>query len=189
MPSDPRSRGCSPRARYGVPACVVLTGDLTSGGRNTEIKVANKYLRKAHETGAGAPVGLRLGYSWDSIDVPDRAGLFESPGNHDIWRRDNPSQLAEYLNYFGSCFPKICAIHTHNRPVLLYGLNSNESSKMRFRFGIGQIREEQVEGLCETLRAVREDLREVPIQIICLHHPLADPPKKDGLNLRVLRSA
>lgn len=170
---------------------MVFTGDLTSRGQQGEFSVGSTFLRNAHNVGAGTDVGLRLGPPLDQINTISGPKLFAIPGNHDVWQQDQPVQHAAYRAHFPGDFPIQCSIVTRSRPIVLYGLDSTQTTylggwlawggvkssklgKWLARGGVKGSELDRLSGLFEASWTSNNDV----IQIVCLHHPLADPPDR-----------
>ncbi len=154
-----------------IPAGVVFTGDLTRSGEDGEFIVGTTFLRGAHHTGTRQSVGLRLGNDMSEVDFNSTPSLFYVPGNHDIWKRNHPDQLATYLSHFPSGFPKIWKLITGSFPIFLYGLDSTQNTKLKHRLARGRILPEQLDELCNIIRLSRLKEKD-SIHIVFLHHPL-----------------
>ncbi len=160
------------RRAEGVPICVAFTGDLTRGGEEKEFLVGSTFLRSAFAFGAGNYVGLKLGNDRKTIQLGSEPALFAVPGNHDIWGRKDPRAVGAYRRHFPGDFPLGFEIQSELRPVILYGLDSTQNTDLRHRLARGRVPPEELEAL-ET--KLQEGLKRNAIQIVCLHHPLADP--------------
>jgi len=158
-----------------IPVSVVFTGDLTRSGEEAEFVVGSTFLRNAHSTGAGRNVGLKLREPQEELKRGSEPALFAIPGNHDIWKRRRPDMIGAYRRFFPGGFPVICRIETRSRPILLCGLDSTQNTEMRHRLARGRIPPDELDFLCEHLPSAQYA---DAIKIICLHHPLGDPPDK-----------
>ncbi|MBI3678887.1 MAG: metallophosphoesterase [Acidobacteria bacterium] len=143
---------------------LVHTGDLTRAGHAEEFKVGAAFLNLHH---AGGTDQVRL--SWQ--DTP----LVDIPGNHDLWGTALPGTLGVFLNHYGQRYPLRHWIKSEPKPVCLYGVNSNSSSLLDHALANGAILDEE---FLELLRLIAKDKALEPIQIVCLHHPVAEEPGK-----------
>ena len=160
-----------------IPVCVVFTGDLSRRGDRAELATGATFFRSAHFTGATDPVGLNLKPT-RSRKHRNRAGtLFSVPGNHDIWQRRHPDRLDDFRQHFPDTFPAVAEIKTPGRPIVLWGLDSTQNTQLRHRLALGRLSERQLESLRLGLKATVAAFDSQPIQIVCLHHPLTDPPE------------
>ncbi len=153
----------------------MFTGDLTRSGEEEEFIVGSTFLRKAHSTGAGRDVGLELRESQEKLKRGSKPALFAIPGNHDIWKRRSPDQRGAYKRFSPGMFPTICRIETRSRPILLCGLDFTQNTEMLHRLARGRVAPDELDFLCTNLPLARYS---EAIKIVCLHHPLGDPPGK-----------
>lgn len=162
------------RINRNIPVCVAFTGDLTSSGEDAEFTVGSTYLRSEYRVGAGQSVGLGLGNDREFIEPGDEAAVFTVPGNHDIWKRRHPDVMGTYRRHFPNRFPRFF-IDTAKRSIILYPLDSTQNTVLRHRLARGRVPEEDLDALVAMLKfGTSLDC----IQIVCLHHPIGDPPDK-----------
>ena len=152
-------RECKER---GLPAVVVHTGDLTASGKQSEFSVGRTFLRHGHYLANGVVSGLGL-------DTEFSQHAFDIPGNHDLWHSSSPKARAAFDSHYGGDYPRIQEIANPNGRVILYGLDSNRSSRWQHRLANGEISAEALTRICDELRRGKDT---GAIQVVCLHHPL-----------------
>jgi 3',5'-cyclic AMP phosphodiesterase CpdA len=159
----------SRRRQDNVPTVVAITGDLTRGGAPSEFVIANTYLRA--ELHATTTVGLGLGNKNRRIVRPGKVGLFVVPGNHDVWGRKSRDET-NFSKYFQYKYPSECLIETGSRPIVLYGVDSTKTNDIENALARGRILPAELEAVLE---AVSRNSSRMPVNIVCLHHPINDP--------------
>jgi 3',5'-cyclic AMP phosphodiesterase CpdA len=129
-------------------------------------------------------VGLKLRDPREETVPGENAALFSVPGSHDIWGRGQPKVMNAYNRHFPGKFP-IMKFRTTGRPIVLHGLDSTENTKWLARLARGRVSHEQLDFVCEWISAAKRDESD-PVNIVCMHHPLSDPPGKEfNLTMRL----
>ena len=151
----------------GIPATVVHTGDLTASGRQAEFSVGRTFLSHGHYLENGEISGLRLDTEFHQLP-------FDIPGNHDFWHGSSPKDRNAFDSHYGGAYPRTKVIENANGKVILYGLDSNRSSKWQHRLANGEIPAEALSSVCDGLHNHKAS---GAIQVVCLHHPLFLRPR------------
>lgn len=164
------------RKEKGIPAGVVFTGDLTSSGKKGEFLTGTTFLRGEYCIGAIGNIGLNLKEDCSEIDINSTPALFYVPGNHDIWGRNQPDEIAAYRDHFPGNFPKRWKFITRGRPIFLFGLDSTQNTKLEHWLARGRVSPEQLKRFEELLNDIRQKDKQArgAIHIVFLHHPLVD---------------
>jgi len=167
---------CRSFSERDVPLCVVFTGDLTKSGKEAEFLTGNTFLRSAHSLGAGNYVGLELKDGGTPVSgEADRALLFAIPGNHDIWSRSDSKVLGIYRQTFPGNYPLFLEMHSRGPAVHIHGVDSTVNTPIGHKFARGRVAPEDLEIVEDR---VRTGAGQKALQIVCIHHPLSDPPDK-----------
>ena len=159
------------RKNSNVPAGVVLSGDLTCNGKRSEFHIGTTFLRGKHWTSANNSVGLELGREKSVIDIHTSPALFIVPGNHDIWKRKDPTALTLYQSYFSNSYPKTWKIKTYFNNIYLHGLNSTENTLTKHRLARGKISIDQLNEIEQRINSLKGKEKD-SIHIVFLHHPI-----------------
>lgn len=167
-----------------IPGVVVMTGDLTRGGDQDEFLIGTTFLRGETWTGAGKAVGLKLGGERSEIDETSDPALLAVPGNHDIWKRKHPEQLAAFFDYFPDEYPRSWKITTKGRPIVLHGLDSTQTTDLKNKLARGYVRPEKLDALCKEieLSKIIDEYKDA-IHIVSLHHPLIKEKDKSEITM------
>ena len=128
----------------GVPAVVVHTGDLTASGKQSEFSVGQTFFRHGHYLENGVIAGLLMDTEFHQL-------VFDIPGNHDLWQSGSPKDRASFDSFYGGEYPRIREIKNNSGSVILYGIDSNRSSKWQDRQANGEIPQGVLEVTCEEL--------------------------------------
>lgn len=159
------------RKSVNVPVGVVFSGDLTRSGGILQFQIGTTFLRGEQWTGADRSVGLCLGKNKKRVDCGSCPALFCIPGNHDIWKRKNPSILSKYRSYFPGNFPITWQIKTKSKDVFMHGVDSAEVGNLGQKLARGRISNEQINDLENKIVSLKSKYYD-SIHIVFLHHPI-----------------
>ena len=131
---------------------VIVTGDLTQGGRRREFERASAFLSQI------------------------RSPVFVVPGNHDVPVRNLWARFIEpyarFERYVGDALNPLCA----NGQMTVLGLNSARRAAPELNWSFGRLSQRQILDAAEKLRAAPQQ----SLKAVALHHPLKLGPGTAG---------